>query len=107
MDPVEWLESMEDFFVVTGVPSSQQAASARLSVDIAVRRELFPPGSPRDISWDELKRRFLDIYGHGESLIQLAVRFNGLKQRKNQSIREFAQEVAELGRRAGKSESEL
>ncbi|KRX86323.1 hypothetical protein T12_6877, partial [Trichinella patagoniensis] len=40
-------------------------------------------------------------------LIQLAVRFNGLKQRKNQSIREFAQEVAELGRRAGKSESEL
>ncbi|KRY44716.1 Transposon Ty3-G Gag-Pol polyprotein [Trichinella britovi] len=107
MEPVEWLESMEDFFVVTGVPSSLQATSARLSVNIAVRRELFPPGSPRDISWDELKRRFLDIYGHGESLIQLAVRFNGLKQRKNQSIREFAQEVAELGRRAGKSESEL
>ncbi|KRX49543.1 hypothetical protein T05_13346 [Trichinella murrelli] len=72
MDPAEWLESMEDFFVVTGVPSSHQAASARLS-----------------------------------SLIQLAVRFNGLKQRKNQSIREFAQEVAELGRRAGKSENEL
>ncbi|KRX51657.1 hypothetical protein T09_4041 [Trichinella sp. T9] len=48
---------MEDFFVVTGVPPSQQAASARLTVDIAVRRELFPPGSPRDISWDELKRR--------------------------------------------------
>ncbi|KRX29845.1 hypothetical protein T06_2366, partial [Trichinella sp. T6] len=55
---------MEDFFVVTGVPSSQQAASARLSVNIAVRRELFPPGSPRDISWGELKRSFLDIYGH-------------------------------------------
>ncbi|KRX63014.1 hypothetical protein T09_2105 [Trichinella sp. T9] len=95
MDPVEWLESMEDFFVVTGVPSSQQAASAGLSVNIAVRRKLFPPGSPRDISWDELKRRFLDIYGHGESLIQLA------------SIREFAQEVAELGCRAGKSENGL
>ncbi|KRY06472.1 Transposon Ty3-I Gag-Pol polyprotein, partial [Trichinella patagoniensis] len=73
-----------------------------LSVNIAVRRELFPPGSPRNIPWDELKRRFLDIYGQGESLIQLAVRFNGLKQRENQSIREFAQEVAELGRRAGK-----
>ncbi|KRZ61857.1 Transposon Ty3-G Gag-Pol polyprotein [Trichinella nativa] len=86
MDPVEWLESMEDFSIVTGVQSSQQAA--RLSVNIAVRRELFPPGSPLDISWGELKRRFLDIYGHGESLIQLA-------------------EVAELGRRAGKSESEL
>ncbi|XP_003369186.1 conserved hypothetical protein [Trichinella spiralis] len=84
MDPVEWLESMEDFFVATGVPSSQQAASARLSVNITVLRELFPPGSLRDISRDELKRRFLDIYGH-----------------------EFAQEVAELGRRAGKSESEL
>ncbi|KRX63105.1 hypothetical protein T09_6780 [Trichinella sp. T9] len=45
------------------VPSSQQAASAKLSVNIAVRRELFPPASPRDIPWDELKRRFLDIYG--------------------------------------------
>ncbi|KRZ98202.1 hypothetical protein T08_3716 [Trichinella sp. T8] len=55
----------------------------------------------------ELKRRLLDTYGHSESLIQLAVRFNDLKQRKNQSIREFAQEVAELGRRAGKSENEL
>ncbi|KRY26178.1 hypothetical protein T01_9729, partial [Trichinella spiralis] len=65
MDPVEWLESMKDFFVVTGVPSSQQAASTRLSVNIAVRRELFSPGSPRHISWNELKRRFLDIYGHG------------------------------------------
>ncbi|KRZ72641.1 hypothetical protein T08_5574, partial [Trichinella sp. T8] len=54
-----------------------------------------------------LKRRFLDIYGHGESLLQLTVRFNGLKQRKNQSILEFAQDVAEFRRRAGKSESEL
>ncbi|KRY57961.1 hypothetical protein T03_6340 [Trichinella britovi] len=95
IDPVEWLKSIEDFFVVTGVPSSQQAASAGLSVNIAVRRKLFSPGSPRYISWDELKRRFLDIYGHGESLIQLA------------SIREFAQEVAELGCRAGKSENVL
>ncbi|KRX50702.1 hypothetical protein T05_10249, partial [Trichinella murrelli] len=95
IDPVEWLESMEDFFVVTGVPSSQQAASAGLSVNIAVRRKLFQPLSPRYISWDELKRGFLDIYGHSESLIQLA------------SIREFAQEVAELGCRAGKSENVL
>ncbi|KRZ48559.1 hypothetical protein T02_5629 [Trichinella nativa] len=93
MDPAEWLESMEDFFVVTGVPSSHQAASARLSDHLGT--------SP------ELKRRLLDTYGHSESLIQLAVRFNDLKQRKNQSIREFAQEVAELGRRAGKSENEL
>ncbi|KRZ74104.1 hypothetical protein T10_11030 [Trichinella papuae] len=79
---------MEDFFYVTGVPSSHQAASARLSVGDAARRELFSLGAARDISWDELKRRVLDTYGHGESLIQLAVRFNGLKQRKNQSIRE-------------------
>ncbi|KRY61307.1 hypothetical protein T03_17541 [Trichinella britovi] len=90
MDPAEWLESMEDFFVVTGVPSSHQAASARLSDHLGT--------SP------ELKRRLLDTYGHSESLIQLAVRFNDLKQRKNQSI---AQEVTELGRRAGKSENEL
>ncbi|KRZ19074.1 hypothetical protein T11_6593 [Trichinella zimbabwensis] len=50
MDPVEWLETMEDFFYVTGVPSSHQAASARLSVDDAARKELFPLGAPRDIS---------------------------------------------------------
>ncbi|KRY31569.1 Transposon Ty3-G Gag-Pol polyprotein [Trichinella spiralis] len=41
---------MEEFFVVTGFPSSHQAASARLSVNGAVRRELFPPVAPQDIS---------------------------------------------------------
>ncbi|KRY98436.1 hypothetical protein T11_7636 [Trichinella zimbabwensis] len=86
MDPVEWLETMEEFLYVTGVPSSHQTASVRLSVGGAARRELFPLGAARDISWDELKRRVLDTYGHGESLIQLAVRFNGLKQRKNQEM---------------------
>ncbi|KAL1229460.1 Error-prone DNA polymerase [Trichinella spiralis] len=41
---------MEEIFVVTGFPSSHQAASARLSVNGAVRRELFPPVAPQDIS---------------------------------------------------------
>ncbi|KRY69659.1 hypothetical protein T4A_5910 [Trichinella pseudospiralis] len=44
-----------------------------------------------------------DPNGHGESLIQLAVRFDGLKQQKNQSFKKFAQEVTEWGRRIRKS----
>ncbi|KRZ68913.1 hypothetical protein T10_12881 [Trichinella papuae] len=107
MDPTEWLDTVEDFFLVNGVPPSHQAASARLLMTEAVRRELFPPGSTRDISCQELRRRLLDAYGQSESQIQLEIRFSGLRQRKDQLIRDFAREVAEVGRRAGKSESEL
>ncbi|KRZ06962.1 hypothetical protein T11_12359 [Trichinella zimbabwensis] len=107
MDPTEWLDTVEDFFFVNGVPPSHQAASARLLMTEAVRRELFPPGLTSDISWQELKRRLLDAYGQSKSQIQLEIRFSGLRQRKDQLIRDFAREVAEVGRRAGKSESEL
>ncbi|KRZ65679.1 hypothetical protein T10_2060 [Trichinella papuae] len=107
MDPTEWLDTVEDFFLVNGVPPSHQAASARLLMTEAVRRELFPPGSTRDISWQELRRRLLDAYGQSESQIQLEIRFDGLRQRKDQPIRDFAREVAEVGRRAGKTESAL
>ncbi|XP_003370318.1 zinc knuckle protein [Trichinella spiralis] len=107
MDPSEWLDNVEDFFIISGVPPSHYAASARLLMTKAVRRELFPPGSTRDSSWQELKRRLLDAYGQSESPIRLEMRFSGLRQRKDQSIRDFAREVAEMGRRAGKSECEL
>ncbi|KRX26116.1 hypothetical protein T07_9425 [Trichinella nelsoni] len=64
MDPTECLHTIEDFFFVSGVPSSPHlAVSARLLMTEAVRREIFPPGSTRDSSWRELKRRLLDAYG--------------------------------------------
>ncbi|KRZ91653.1 Transposon Ty3-I Gag-Pol polyprotein [Trichinella sp. T8] len=47
---------------------SPQAASARLLMTEAVRSELLPPGSTRDISWqDPWKPRLLDTYGQSES----------------------------------------
>ncbi|KRY51787.1 Retrovirus-related Pol polyprotein from transposon 17.6 [Trichinella britovi] len=47
---------------------SPQAASARLLMTEAVRSELFPPGSTRDISWqDPWKRRLQVTYGQSES----------------------------------------
>ncbi|KRY93771.1 hypothetical protein T4D_15004 [Trichinella pseudospiralis] len=60
MEPTEWLDRVEKFFFVSDVPSARQAASARLLMTEAVRRELFPPGSARDISWQELRRRLLE-----------------------------------------------
>ncbi|KRY73130.1 hypothetical protein T4A_5225 [Trichinella pseudospiralis] len=82
MDPTEWLDTVEDFFLVNDVPSARQVASARLLMTEAVRRELFPPGSAWDISWQELRRRLLDTYDNNDK-------------------------VAEVGRRSGKAKSEL
>ncbi|KRY79979.1 Retrovirus-related Pol polyprotein from transposon 17.6 [Trichinella pseudospiralis] len=98
INPTEWLDTVEDFFFVNDVPSARQAASARLLMTKAVRRELFPPGSSDVSSWTPTTTT---------SPIQLEIRFSGLRQRKDQSIRDFASEVAEVGRRAGKAESEL
>ncbi|KRX43889.1 hypothetical protein T05_1218 [Trichinella murrelli] len=52
----------------------------------AARRELFPPGSTRDNSCDELKRRLMDTYGKRAYLIRLEMRFSGLRQQKNLPI---------------------
>ncbi|KRY86787.1 hypothetical protein T4D_4338 [Trichinella pseudospiralis] len=82
MDPTEWLDTVEDFFLVNDVLSARQVASARLLMTEAVRRELFPPGSAWDISWQELRRRLLDTYDNNDK-------------------------VAEVGRRSGKAKSEL
>ncbi|KRZ52268.1 Jerky -like protein-like [Trichinella nativa] len=73
----------------------------------AARRELFPAGSTRDNFWDDLKRCMLDTYGQNEFPIRLEMRSSGLRQQKNHPIRDFSREVAEVGRRAGKSEIEL
>ncbi|KRX70529.1 Jerky -like protein-like [Trichinella sp. T6] len=73
----------------------------------AARRELFPAGSTRDNFWDDLKRCMLDTYGQNEFPIRLEMRSSGLRQQKNHPIRDFSREVAEVGRRAGKSELEL
>ncbi|KRY35804.1 conserved hypothetical protein [Trichinella spiralis] len=67
MDPTEWLDAVEDFFV-NNVPPARQAASARLLMMEAERSELFPAGSTRDISWQEpWKRRLPDTYCQSES----------------------------------------
>ncbi|KRY89119.1 hypothetical protein T4D_14512 [Trichinella pseudospiralis] len=76
IDLIEWLDTVEDFFLVNDVPSARQAASVCLLMTKAVRRELFPPGSARDISWQELRRRLLDTYDNNESPIQLEIRFS-------------------------------
>ncbi|KRY07719.1 hypothetical protein T12_5029 [Trichinella patagoniensis] len=51
--------------------------------------------------WQELKRRLLEAYCQSDSPIWLEMRFSGLRQPKDQSIRDFAGEVAEVGCRAG------
>ncbi|XP_003382195.1 hypothetical protein Tsp_09043 [Trichinella spiralis] len=60
-----------------------------------------------DSSLQELKRHLLDAYDQSESSIRLEMRFSGLRQRKDQPVRNFAREVAEVGCKADKSESEL
>ncbi|KRX13786.1 hypothetical protein T07_4195 [Trichinella nelsoni] len=60
-----------------------------------------------DSSFQELKRRLLDAYHQSESPIRLEMRFSDLRQRKDQPVRDFASEVAEVGCKADKSESEL
>ncbi|KRX16021.1 Retrovirus-related Pol polyprotein from transposon [Trichinella nelsoni] len=64
MDLTEWMDMVEDFIFVSGVPTSRQAASARLLMTVA------------------LKRCLLTAYGQSESLIRLEMRFRGLRQRK-------------------------
>ncbi|KRY45014.1 Retrovirus-related Pol polyprotein from transposon 17.6, partial [Trichinella britovi] len=49
----------------------------------------------------------LDAYGPEESTGQLIERFHTLHQREGQTIEQYAQEVAEVGRRAGVTERDL
>ncbi|KRY27607.1 hypothetical protein T01_785 [Trichinella spiralis] len=107
MDAEEWVENLEDFLRASGVPTMDHGAVGRRLLTAPVRRELYPPGQVRDDSFEELKKRLLNAYGPEESLAMLTDRFHALRQREGQSIQQFAQEVAELGRRAGVSERDL
>ncbi|KRX82037.1 hypothetical protein T06_10467 [Trichinella sp. T6] len=69
MDLAEWMDTVEDFIFVSGVPPYYQATSARLLMTEA-----------------ELKRRPLTAYGQSESLIRLEMRFSGVRHRKDQPI---------------------
>ncbi|XP_003373058.1 conserved hypothetical protein [Trichinella spiralis] len=102
MDAEEWVENLEDFLRASGVPTMDHGAVGRRLLTAPVRRELYPPGQVRDDSFEELKKRLLNAYGPEESLAMLTDRFHALRQREGQSIQQFAQEVAELGRRAGR-----
>ncbi|KRY50263.1 hypothetical protein T03_2210 [Trichinella britovi] len=84
MDLTEWMDTVEDFIFVSGVPPYNQATSARLLMTEAGRRELFSPGSSRDSSWQELKRRLLTAYGQSESLIRFKMRFSGSREVREQ-----------------------
>ncbi|KRZ41715.1 Retrovirus-related Pol polyprotein from transposon [Trichinella pseudospiralis] len=79
MDPTKWLDTVEDFILVNDVPSARQAASARLLMTEA-----------------ELRRRRLDTYDNSNSPVWLEICFSGLRQQKDQSVRDFASEVAEV-----------
>ncbi|XP_003381450.1 hypothetical protein Tsp_07140 [Trichinella spiralis] len=107
MDAKEWLKKLEDFFRASGVPTMDYGAVERYLLTDPVRRELYPPGQATDDSFEELKKRLLNAYGLKRSPAMLTDRFHTLQQREGQSIQQFAQEVAELGRRAGVSERDI
>ncbi|KRY92497.1 hypothetical protein T4D_16255 [Trichinella pseudospiralis] len=73
----------------------------------SVRRELYPAGQARENSFEEFKTRLLSTNGPGLSTGQLTERFHALHQREGQTNEQYAQEVAEVGRRAGVSERDL
>ncbi|XP_003369678.1 retrotransposon gag protein [Trichinella spiralis] len=107
MDSVEWLERLEDFLCISRVPPSDHGMAARYLLSDSVRRELYPAGQTREDSFEEFKKRLLDAYGPEESTGQLIERFHALHQREGQTIEQYTQEVAEIGRRAGVSERDL
>ncbi|KRY45920.1 hypothetical protein T03_11040, partial [Trichinella britovi] len=107
MDSVEWLERLEDFLCLSRVPPSDRGMAARYLLSDSVRRELYPAGQTRDDSFEEFRRRLLDAYGPEESTGQQIERFHSLHQREGQTVEQYAQEVAEVGRRAGVTERDL
>ncbi|KRY55039.1 hypothetical protein T03_7536 [Trichinella britovi] len=107
MDSVEWLERLEDFLCLSRVPPSDRGMAARYLLSDSVRRELYPAGQTRDDSFEEFRRRLLDAYGPEESAGQQIERFHSVHQREEQTVEQYAQEVAEVGRRAGVTERDL
>ncbi|KRY24899.1 hypothetical protein T01_4014, partial [Trichinella spiralis] len=54
-----------------------------------------------------LKRELLNTYGPEKSFVELIERIHALRQRESQLIKQCAEEVAKLGRRAGVSERDV
>ncbi|KRY07187.1 hypothetical protein T01_10463, partial [Trichinella spiralis] len=54
-----------------------------------------------------LKRELLNTYGPEKSFVELIERINALRQRESQIIKQCAEEVAKLARRACVSERDL
>ncbi|XP_003369349.1 zinc knuckle protein [Trichinella spiralis] len=102
MDSVEWLERLEDFLCLSRVSPSDRGMAARYLLSDSVRRELYPAGQIRQDSFEEFRKRLLDAYGR-----QLIERLHTLHQREDQIIEQYAQEVAEIGRRTGVTERDL
>ncbi|XP_003378139.1 small nuclear ribonucleoprotein F, partial [Trichinella spiralis] len=100
-------EAWKTFFCVSRVPPYDHGVVARYLLSDSVRRELYPAGQAKEISFEEFKKRLLGTYGPEESTGQLIERFHALHQREGQTIEQYAQEVAEVGRRAGVSERDL
>ncbi|KRX58428.1 hypothetical protein T09_15469 [Trichinella sp. T9] len=72
-----------------------------------VRCELYLVGQARENSFEELKRELLNTYGPEKSFVELIKRIHALCQRESQFIKQCAEEVAKLGRRACVSERDL
>ncbi|KRZ50839.1 hypothetical protein T02_7343 [Trichinella nativa] len=103
MDPTQCLEKLEDFYCANGVPTS----NCGIVVRDPVRCELYLVGQARENSFEELKRLLLNTYGPEKSFVELIKRIHALCQRESQIIKQCAEEVAKLGRRACVSERDL
>ncbi|KRY16052.1 hypothetical protein T12_11408 [Trichinella patagoniensis] len=87
MDPTQCLEKLEDFYCANGVPTSNYGADVRYLLN-----------DPREL---------LNTYGPEKSFVELIKRIHAPRQRESQIIKQCAEEVAKLGRRACVSERDL
>ncbi|KRX63114.1 hypothetical protein T09_14987 [Trichinella sp. T9] len=61
----------------------------------------------RENSFEELKRELLNTYGSEKSFVELIKRIHPLRQRESQIVKQCAEVVAKLGRRACVSDRDL
>ncbi|KRZ83139.1 hypothetical protein T08_16281 [Trichinella sp. T8] len=97
MDLTECLEKLEDFFCANCVLTSNYGVVMRCLFTLQAREN----------SFEELKKELLNTYGPGKSFVELIKRIHPLRQRESQIIKQCAEEVAKLGRRACVSDRDL
>ncbi|KRX28183.1 hypothetical protein T07_9841 [Trichinella nelsoni] len=107
MDPTECLKKLEDFFYLSGVPTSNYGVVVPYLLSDPVHCKHYLVVQARENSFEELKRELLNTYGPENSSVELIERIHALRQRESQIIKQCAEEVAKLGRRAGVSERDL